>query len=276
MEIKLIAFDLDGTLLNSQKELLPEVLDELKRVKNLGVELVPVTGRFWEAVPKNVSGLDFINYAVTVNGAEVYDVKNSKVLSRADIPLKTAITIMRVFDGLPVFYDCIVNGMSWMKREHYAHIKEFALDEVQYKMLRDLRNPVDDIQEFLMSRGQNVQKMQLFTLDKNFRSELLRALPVIFPDNAISSSVPNNVEVNDKNANKGAALKILSEKLNIAPENIMAFGDGLNDISMIKYAGIGVAMNNAEEDLKAAANYITENDCDHAGVAEAVKKFCVQ
>ena len=233
--IKLIAFDLDGTLLNSQKELLPEVFNELVRAKNSGVELVPVTGRFWDAVPENVRSLEFINYAITVNGAEVYDIKNSKVLSRAEIPLKNAITVMRVFDGLPVIYDCIVKGMSFMSKEHYAKIKEFALDEVQYKMLRDLRNPVNDLQEFIRARGENVQKMQMFTMNKNLRADLLKALAVIFPSNAISSSVPNNIEINDQNANKGAALKILSEKLCVAPENVMAFGDGLNDLSMIKF-----------------------------------------
>ena len=272
--IKLIAFDLDGTLLNSQKELLPEVFNELVRAKNSGVELVPVTGRFWDAVPENVRSLEFINYAITVNGAEVYDIKNSKVLSRAEIPLKNAITVMRVFDGLPVIYDCIVKGMSFMSKEHYAKIKEFALDEVQYKMLRDLRNPVNDLQEFIRARGENVQKMQMFTMNKNLRADLLKALAVIFPSNAISSSVPNNIEINDQNANKGAALKILSEKLSVAPENVMAFGDGLNDLSMIKFAGVGVAMNNAVDELKAVANYVTENDCDNAGVAEGIKKFC--
>ena len=272
--IKLIAFDLDGTLLNSQKELLPEVFNELVRAKNSGVELVPVTGRFWDAVPENVRSLEFINYAITVNGAEVYDIKNSKVLSRAEIPLKNAITVMRVFDGLPVIYDCIVKGMSFMSKEHYAKIKEFALDEVQYKMLRDLRNPVNDLQEFIRARGENVQKMQMFTMNKNLRADLLKALAVIFPSNAISSSVPNNIEINDQNANKGAALKILSEKLCVAPENVMAFGDGLNDLSMIKFAGVGVAMNNAVDELKAVANYVTENDCDNAGVAEGIKKFC--
>ena len=272
--IKLIAFDLDGTLLNSQKELLPEVFNELVRAKNSGVELVPVTGRFWDAVPENVRSLEFINYAITVNGAEVYDIKNSKVLSRAEISLKNAITVMRVFDGLPVIYDCIVKGMSFMSKEHYAKIKEFALDEVQYKMLRDLRNPVNDLQEFIRARGENVQKMQMFTMNKNLRADLLKALAVIFPSNAISSSVPNNIEINDQNANKGAALKILSEKLCVAPENVMAFGDGLNDLSMIKFAGVGVAMNNAVDELKAVANYVTENDCDNAGVAEGIKKFC--
>ena len=272
--IKLIAFDLDGTLLNSQKELLPEVFNELVRTKNSGVELVPVTGRLWDAVPDNVRSLDFINYAITVNGAEVYDIKNSKVLSRAEISLKNAITVMRVFDGLPVIYDCIVKGMSFMSKEHYAKIKEFALDEVQYKMLRDLRNPVNDLQEFIRARGENVQKMQMFTMNKNLRADLLKALAVIFPSNAISSSVPNNIEINDQNANKGAALKILSEKLCVAPENVMAFGDGLNDLSMIKFAGVGVAMNNAVDELKAVANYVTENDCDNAGVAEGIKKFC--
>ena len=116
--------------------------------------------------------------------------------------------------------------------------------------------------------------MQLFTLDKNLRAELLKALPVVFPENAISSSVANNIEINDKNAEKGYALKKLSEILKIDIKNTMSFGDGLNDISMIKNAGIGIAMGNACQELKDVSDYVTLS-CEESGVSEGIKKFCL-
>ncbi|MBQ9389489.1 MAG: HAD-IIB family hydrolase, partial [Synergistaceae bacterium] len=105
------------------------------------------------------------------------------------------------------------------------------------------------------------------------RENLLRSLPYVFPNVLFTSSVPNNIEINDTRANKGDGLKFLTEYLGLPIESTLAFGDGLNDISMIKAAGIGAAMANAVAEVKEAADYVTL-DCNNDGVAEGVKRFC--
>ena len=95
----------------------------------------------------------------------------------------------------------------------------------------------------------------------------------MFPHALFTSSVPNNIEVNDVTANKGDGMKYVAEYLNIPVEATMAFGDGLNDLSMIQTAGIGVAMGNACRELLEIADHVT-TDCDHDGVAEGIRTFC--
>ena len=272
--IKLIAFDLDDTLLTHEKILTSENYESLKKAAELGIQIVPSTGRFWHAVPENVKSLDFVNYAIVVNGAEIRDVKNDVAIFKAEIPIKRALNLMRVFDDLPVIYDCIIEGKSYISRENYNLVEKFALDEIQLSMLKNLRNPVDNFYEFVISKSCDVQKIQLFTLDRDLRAELLKAFRIVFPENAISSSVANNIEINDKNAEKGYALKKLSEILKIDIKNTMSFGDGLNDISMIKNAGIGIAMGNACQELKDVSDYVTLS-CEESGVSEGIKKFCL-
>lgn len=271
--IKLITFDLDNTLLNSKKEISPETLRTLERAANEGIELVPATGRFWLAVPECVKNLKFLHYAITLNGASILDVKESKTLAKFEMPLERAITLARVLDDLPVIYDCNIDGISYMKREYYERVEEFSLGAWQLKMLKDLRTPVNDIYELIRAKNRDVQKMQLFTRDSVLREKLLQSMPVLFPENIVSTSVPNNIEINDKLANKGHALKFLAEYINIPLSASMSFGDGLNDIYMIEAAGIGVAMRDSFPEVLSAADYVT-GSCNEDGVAEGIKKFC--
>ena len=89
--VKLLALDLDGTLLNSQKELTPRTRDALYAAAEAGVEIVPTTGRFFTGMPEVIPKLPFLHYAITINGAQVYDIRAEKAVSRAEIPLETAL-----------------------------------------------------------------------------------------------------------------------------------------------------------------------------------------
>ena len=270
--IKLIAFDLDGTLLNSKKEITPETFRILELAASKGIEIVPSTGRFWHAVPENVKSLEFVNYAITLNGAEIFDVRESKSLGKFEMPVERSRTLCRVFDDLNVIYDFIADGHGFMKRELYERLPEVMIGEWQLKIVRDLRTPVDDIYHELSTK-KGVQKMQIYTKDKILRENLLASLTVVFPKLLFTSSVPNNIEINDPCANKGAALRFIADYAHIPMRDTIAFGDGSNDITMIRDAGVGVAMANAIDEIKNAADYITLS-CDEDGVAEGIKKFC--
>lgn len=272
-KIKLIAFDLDGTLFNDKKEITPETFATLEHAAEMGIEIVPATGRFWNAIPDSIRAMKFIRYMISLNGSEIADVKEMKSLASFTIPIHRAETMMRVFDELPVLYDFVADGQGYMKREHHERIPEvMILGEWQVKVMRDLRLPVDDIYAELRQKS-GVQKMQIYTTDKILRENLLKSLPFVFPNALFTSSVPNNIEINDPKANKGDGLKFLAEYLGISVESTLAFGDGLNDMSMIKNAGIGAAMSNGIDELKAIADYIAP-DNNHDGVAEGIKRFC--
>ena len=273
--IKLITFDLDGTLFNSKKEVTPATLEALDKASSMGIEIVPATGRFWNVIPENVKNIPNIHYSISLNGAEVFDVVNSKSLARFEIPSQRALKMAHVFDDIPnIIYDCIINGQGYMRRELYEKIQDFMVGAWQAKIVSDFRKPLEskNFYEFVAASN-GVQKMQVYTLDKDLRLNLLQALPVVFPHNLFTSSIPNNIEINDMKANKGSGLKFLAQYLNIPLENTLAFGDGLNDLSMIKNAGIGAAMGNSCKEILDIADFVT-TDCDHDGVAEGIKKFC--
>ena len=273
-KVRIIALDLDGTLLNSQKELTPACRDALDRAAAAGIEIVPTTGRFFGGMPEAIRELPYLRYAITINGAQVYDIRKDAVIYRAELPAGQAVEIMRSLDALPVIYDCYQDNWGWMTRDMWERCGDYVPDEHYFKMVRELRTPVDDLKRTLTERGRGVQKIQFFTWDMPLRERLLRELEDQFENIAVSTSVKNNVEINNADANKGAALLSLAKYLGIDRRETAAFGDGLNDLSMIEAAGAGIAMENAHPDVKACANFLTES-CDADGVAKGIDKYCL-
>ncbi|MCI5993993.1 MAG: Cof-type HAD-IIB family hydrolase [Clostridiales bacterium] len=273
-DIRLIALDLDGTLLNSDKQLTQQNAQALACAAARGIEIVPTTGRFFSGMPEIIRSLPYLHYAITINGAAVYDVRQDADIARAEIPLPLAVEIMRYLDTLPVIYDCYMNNWGWMTRAMQLRADAFAPDEHYLRMIRNLRTPVDDLKSYLLETGRDVQKIQLFLTDPALRLTLLRQLGGQFEGLCVSSSVPNNIEINSTDANKGEALRKLAAHLGLDISQTMAIGDGLNDLSMLRAAGVGVAMENACPEAKQAADYVT-GSCDESGVAAAIRRFCL-
>ena len=273
MAVKLIALDLDGTLLTSQKTLSPANRAALERAAAQGVHVVPATGRFYAAMPQPVRDLPFVRYAIAVNGAQLYDAGEDKVLHRAEIPPETAQRAFRYLETLPGIYDCYVDDWGYMEASLYARVDEFVQNPHVAKMIRELRQPVEDVKGYL--QGRPVQKIQIFFRDMERRALELERIPALFPELAVSSAIENNIELNDRSATKGDALQALCDRLGLRPEETMALGDGSNDLSMIRAAGIGVAMGNACPELQEAADWVTLTN-DEDGVARAVERFILK
>ena len=269
----IIALDLDGTLLNSKKELSEGNLAALKKAADAGWEIVPTTGRFYGGMPDFIRGLPFVHYAITINGACVEDLLEGNEIYTAEMPYKQAIDIMKYLDKLPVIYDCYMNNDAFMTEALKAKVDEIVENPRIRKMFYDLRKPVPELKEFLENRGQDVQKIQFFTKDADLRLHLLEELSKVFENIAVSSSSPQNIEINQANATKGLALVALAKYLGLDRTKTIAMGDGLNDISMLEEAGIGIAMTNGCDEALAAADWVTGH-CDEDGVAKAIEKYC--
>ena len=271
-DIKIICLDLDGTLLNSRKELSPRNAAALERAAAAGAEIVPTTGRFFTGMPQFIQDLPYLHYAITVNGAQVYDIAKDRAVARNEMPLETALRIMEYLDDLHVAYDCYQDNWGYMSRDFWEQIAEFTPDPHYQEMVRRLRTPVADLKTLVRERGRSVQKIQFFTPDLSRKEQMMADLAAAFPEAAITSSVPNNVEINDVNCHKGAALHQLADYLGIPISQTAAFGDGSNDTTMIREAGIGVCMENGCEASKMAADVIAP-DCDADGVAVILEQM---
>lgn len=272
-KIKIIAMDLDGTLLDSEKRLSEENRAALQRAADAGIEIVPATGRIYKIIPEAVRALPFVHYAITVNGAEVYDVKNDRVIAKSELPYEKAVEVMAYLDGFDVVYDCYQNGGGYMTKALLDKVENYLTSAYFAEIYAKTRHPVSELKAYLLEQKQGVQKVQFCTRDQALRAFLLEDLKTRFDGVAISTALPYNGEINEKNAHKGGALQKLCQHLGCTMENVMTLGDGLNDITMLKLAGISVAMENAAPEAKAAAKYVTGN-CDESGVAQAIEKFC--
>ena len=271
-ETKLIALDLDGTLLNSAKELSGRNLRALAAAAEAGIEIVPSTGRFYRGMPQVIRDLPFVRYVITINGAEVLDLRTGERVYSAGIPAEEAAAFLSEADALPVIYDCYMDGWGYMTGSMQERAAEYISNAASLEMVRTLRSPVPELKAFLREKGREVQKMQLFTRDIPLRDTLLEELAGRYPRFSVTTSLPNNIEINSVLADKGRALLSLGEKLGLSRGSLMAFGDGLNDLAMIRAAGVGAAMGNACPEVKAAADVIAP-DCDSDGVAVVIEEL---
>jgi len=268
--IKLMAFDLDGTLLTTDKRLTERNRKALFVAANKGIFVVPSTGRYFNTMPETLRNLECIRYFLTINGAYVYDRKEDNCVYHAEMSIETAIKIMEYLDTLPVCYDCYMENQGWMTKDLQDNAHLYA-DGFYLDTLRNWRLPVPDLKKFIVDRGSPIQKIQFYMRDLEAKDRAAEEIKRMFPETAVSSSVRNNVEINDKHANKGEALLHLASSLGIKREEIMAFGDGGNDFDMIRAAGVGVVMENGRDDLKRIADIIAPH-CDEDGVAQIIER----
>ena len=271
MKPKLILTDLDGTLLTNEKTLSPGNRAALERAAGAGAEIVIATGRIYRGIPEQVRQLPFLRYFILMNGAKAYDRLEDRVLYRAEIPLATAERIFDDMEGVEATVDCFQNDDGYMDRYFLDNLEHYIHDPESVRLVRMTRRPCD-FRRTVRAGGESVQKLQLYFPDLEERARVKRALEKKYPEVVLSISMPENLEVNDARATKGDALLALCGALGVDPARTAAFGDGTNDISMLKAAGVGVAMANADPETKAAADLIT-GDNQQDGVAQVLNQW---
>ncbi len=271
-DIRIMAFDLDGTLLDEQKRLSERTLSTLSRASSAGIELLISTGRGLVSLPAAVTALPLFRYAIISNGAHVVDLRTrTAVYSRL-------ITEEMLAPAMPYISD------PEIMREIFCDFQVYA-DE---RCLRDLprygvtpprsieyvlrtRTPVPDTMEVLRSRYGRIESINLIFSDQAKRHRYWEALAQI-PSITVCSALPWNVEIGAENSSKAKALEAFAKMRGLSLANCMAFGDSSNDIEMIRAAGIGVAMQNAVDELKGSADYVTRSN-EEDGCAFAIEQL---
>lgn len=272
MRIKLIAFDLDGTLLRNDKTISERSLAILAKAAERGIYMVPATGRLYEGMPDEIRSLPFLRYVIAINGAEIYDAKERRILHRGELSKEESERVFAYMEDAPAICGCYQDGKGWMDGEEYKRIEEYAAGPKLLSTMRGIYRPMEHMKAEIFSEGRDLQKIQYYFTDAKKRDQILAEMSAAFPDLEISTSLPNNIEINSSSANKGKGLLFLCEHLHISPEECMAFGDGTNDISLILQAGAGVAMGNAAPEVLVAAKYHTGTN-EQDGVAEMIEKY---
>ena len=272
MDIRLVGLDLDGTLLDDDRKVRRRTIDALQLAADKGVNLAIISGRNYLAVPEEIRSLPFIRYFVLCNGAGIYDKWNDKLLFQADIPLEQALELYSQLAEEDVYYDCYLSDGAWTQQDHYDRIDEFVPVESHRAFLKVNRKPFPDLCQALRQRGKSLWKVQSIYKDTATRDREMARLAEKFPQYTFVTAYPYNLEINMPAATKGQGLMQLAQILQLDRSQVMAFGDGGNDVTMLQSAGVGVAMGNACDEAKAAAACIgpTNNEDGVAQVLEAL------
>lgn len=273
-DIKLVALDLDGTLLDSEKRLSKRNEGALRACIEQGVAVVPTTGRTVDGIPDFVRNLPGVRYAITTNGAMIEDLTEGEVIETNKMSNNQAVKYLRMINSYHVMYDPYINGRGLTEERFFLHLEEYGLSPRIQELVHKTRDVVPNIIEAVIEGKQEVEKINLFFPNLEERAKV-RELLIACDDIELSSSMPNNLEINALGATKGKGILRLASHLGLEQNQTLACGDGENDITMIQLAGVGVAMGNAEEYLKEMADYITLTN-DEDGVAAAIEKFVLK
>ncbi len=270
MKYKILALDIDGTTINSQKEITPRTLTTLRKVQEMGIKLVLATGRptyGMQFIADELQLAKYGGYILSYNGGEITQANNNRVVFQQTLPTEL----------LPTLYHAAKDAGV----EISTYDKEYVISE-------NIHNPY-------VQHEVNLIRMKALQVE-NFVAAATKARPIkclivgepekIIPvgetlNQKYSSEISAfrsedfYLEVVPKGIDKALSLQKLLTELNLSPSEMIAMGDGHNDLTMIELAGLGIAMGNAKTELKAIADHITLTN-DQDGVATAIEKFILQ
>ncbi|MCI9373666.1 MAG: Cof-type HAD-IIB family hydrolase [Lachnospiraceae bacterium] len=268
--VRCVALDMDRTTLNREGRLSENNRKALERVIASGVHIIIASGRAFETLPRDMVELPGVEYAITLNGAAMYHVPTGKCLKRSRLSAKAAEAIIKATEGQPVSYEAFIDGTAYAGNDFLENPEAFGLTPQAAAYVRTTRHGVDDIVRFLHENKHRLDGMDMIVHDAALQKKVWELAAEATDEVYITSSASNLVEIADWNAGKKAGLVFFTELLGLRREETAAFGDGDNDIEMIRYAGCGIAMGNASEACKKAADYITGHH-DEDGLAEGLR-----
>lgn len=269
--IKLLALDLDGTLLDDQKKISPENIAAIHKAVDAGVKLVLCTGRILSGTKPYFDqlGLDVENeYAILNNGCATHQTSDWTLVDYHGLSGQEIAYLNNFAQGFDL-------PLTLCDVEHYYVVDQEANQDI----IDDTKNIFSTPKKISLESAQ--QHAQPFFLAKFVgRRDLVDAFMEKHNQelsqhfNTVLSQ-PTIFEMLPKNVSKASALKALAEKLGFSQEEVMAVGDANNDLEMLEYAGLAIAMGNAADHVKAVASDVTLNNNDH-GVAAAIEKWILQ
>lgn len=272
MAIKLIATDLDGTLMSADHlTVTPRTINALRTAHDRGIKIAIATGRPMCIIGNVIEQIPFVDYVIESNGACVFDRGSQSVIHARRINGDDVKELIEYFLNEEVFFDVSYNGGSHYQLgiEDYFVNDEFPSDFVA-EVTKSM-NAHDNLSEFL--NGDGVEKFTLYTVKDEDYDRFRQKLTSY--DFAVATSFRGNLEATAYDANKGTAVEGICKALGILSSEVMTFGDAGNDCPMLEFAEYSFAMGNATDECKMTAKYITKSN-DEDGLAVAVEEFALK
>jgi len=288
---KLIAIDLDGTLLNSYGEVSERNKNTIRKAMDMGVEVVLASGRIVSSILNISQEIGSMSYLISGNGSNVYDIKNGELIYNKYMEKEKVLKLIRICQENSMFHSVYTETGILTKSlnhnvlfYHKENVTKTEEKKININVTEDMYKYIED------SNLQNFSKIVVCDNDKEVFQSIIKKLNQVkhvdrldvghmsrkFIENG-TEIVPIEyyyTEITNENVNKWDALKFLMEKLDIKADEVMTIGDNVNDVKMIENAGLGVIMGNAAPYIKDFANaVVSDNNSD--GVAEAIEGYAL-
>lgn len=264
---KLIALDMDGTLLNEAKEITKENYNAIQEAKANGKKVILATGRPLAGVQRYLEHLDLVSdedYVVAFNGALVQKTKSGEIISKTPLSMADYKYLYETSQNLGVHIHALTDSYVTTPVNN-----EYTKIEAEINQIPIIEKQLSEIGE-----DETIVKV-MFIDDPEKLDRAIENMPKEINEKyTVLRSMPFFLEFLDKRVNKGYGVSQVTRALGIGSEQVICVGDAGNDVDMIEYAGLGVAMGNAFEEVKEIANYVTLSNED-SGVAHVIKKFMI-
>lgn len=269
MKIQCIALDLDRTTLDARARLSEENRRALEYAIGKGVHVVIASGRAFSTLPKDVTEIPGVEYAITSNGAAVYHIPSGACLHRYTLPEGAAEKILQLTGAETVSYEAFVEGQAYGARDYVENPEKYGATPGALAYVKATRRIVPDIRAFILAHRDALDSVDVVVRDGAQRDRLWAALKAGIPEVYITSSVDQLLEISHHQAGKHSGLAFILDRLGLPREAAAAFGDGDNDADLLHFAGCGIAVANASPACLAAADHVTKAHDAH-GVAHGI------
>lgn len=272
MGITCIALDLDQTTLNHKGRLSEKNRQAIEYAIQKGIHIVVASGRSLSSLPEEIRNIREIRYAITSNGAAIYDLHTEECLKQYKMTGSSIDAILRYTGGLDVAYEIFVDGKAFAQKVYVDDPVRFGATPRAIPYIQSTREPIEDIRSFIKENKCRIESIDVVVKSEEQKLRLWRTLEDNIKDVYITSSVPQLLEISYKESGKHSGVKFLLDYLGLARDELVAFGDGDNDAGLLRFAGVGIAVENASEKCKEAADMVTlSNEAD--GVAYGIEKL---
>lgn len=264
-QIRMIAFDMDGTVLYDGDEISDKLQGILKRAIDQGIYVVPCTGRGLCEMPRTVKALG-ITHSATANGALIRDERQDQVLHTNLIPWEMAAEIYHELKKIDAFVTVHIDGLVYFKGDDEQYVRDL------YHLCEYI--PVHltmDAEALVREKQRDLEKVYARSHTEEEHRQIMEVISGRYPL-FYSSSAVGNMEFSALDCSKGTALQWLCDHLGVDPSQVVAFGDGENDKEMLRFAGIGVAMDNGNALCKEAADVVI-GTCSEDAVADYLERL---
>lgn len=269
MAIKCIALDLDRTTLNINGTLSKVNKEALEYAIEKGVHIVVASGRSFHTLPKDVVEVAGIEYAITSNGTAVYHIPTKSCLHQYKLDGENAKKIIEISKAEDITYEAFIDGRAYADRTYIDNPERFGANREAVEYVKNTRHMVEDIEAFIHDNKNKLDCMDIIVADNQKKQYLMEYIKEKVGGIYVTSSIAQLIEISDEKAGKHSGVKYIMNLLGLSREEIAAFGDGDNDVDMLEFVGTGIAMENASQRCKEAADAITKHH-DQDGVAYGI------